>query len=123
METYFYNNTLLGKNINNFRKEKNLKQKEFAELLKVDPSTIAKWENGTREPNLEMLLKIAATLSISLYELIGIADNCTSNELILLNYFRSLNDEGQEKLLEQAEFFVSSGKYIKTNESELVQAK
>ena len=36
-----------------------MKQKEWAELLGVAPSTISNWENGTSEPNLSTLRKIS----------------------------------------------------------------
>ena len=33
-----------------FRKERGMTQKEFARALEIDPSTLAKWERGEREP-------------------------------------------------------------------------
>lgn len=41
-------------------------------------------------------------------------------EQLLMDQYRQLNEDGQERLLEQAEFFVSSGRYIKNYEFGLV---
>lgn len=53
------------------RKEKNLTQKELAELLHVSPSTISKWENGAATPDIYMLDCIAKLFKISVSELLG----------------------------------------------------
>ena len=44
------------------RKEHNLTQAELAELLSVSQSTVGNWESDRREPDIDMIKKIAAAL-------------------------------------------------------------
>lgn len=54
------------------REQKNYKsQKAFADAIGVSQSTVGNWESGTREPNLQLILKIANTLDVSVDELLG----------------------------------------------------
>ena len=50
---------MLGEKIKKSREEKKITQVEVAEVLGVKPSTISKYENGTLEPNIESLKKLA----------------------------------------------------------------
>lgn len=45
------------------------------------------------------------------------------NETRLLDLYRDLNEEGQERLMESADDMVRSGKYIKSDQSGVVQKK
>ena len=56
------------------RTEKNLSQKELAELLNVSQRSISNWENGEREPNFEMLVAIAQFFEVTTDYLLGISD-------------------------------------------------
>lgn len=46
-------------------------QEELGKLLNKDYSTIGKWENGTRSPIMEDVIKISQIFNISLEKLIG----------------------------------------------------
>lgn len=52
------------------RTERNLSQKQMAELLYVDRSTVAKWENGNRIPDTLLLSRIAECLDIDMQVLL-----------------------------------------------------
>ncbi|MBR1568540.1 MAG: response regulator [Lachnospiraceae bacterium] len=52
------------------RTERNLSQQQMAELLYVDRSTIAKWENGNRIPDTLLLSRIAECLDIDMQVLL-----------------------------------------------------
>lgn len=54
----------LSKNIQNARKQKGLSQEQLAKLLKIGRSTLANYEQGIREPNLETITKIADILDV-----------------------------------------------------------
>ena len=54
-----------GKIILKIRKEKNLTQKEFADLINVSDRTISKWENGISVPDLICIKNICKALGIS----------------------------------------------------------
>ena len=113
----------IGDSISQNRSKRNISQEELAEKLKVARATLANWEKNRREPSIEMVIKMCLFLEMSADVLLGIPTKENKQEIVLLELFNSLNEEGQEKLLEQAEFFVSSGKYIKNNKSEMVQAE
>ena len=54
------------------RREKGFNQKEFAAALGVTPTRLNYWEKNKREPDVEMLKKIASILEVSTDELIGL---------------------------------------------------
>lgn len=51
--------------IYNIRKERNITQKELADLIGVLDRTISKWENGSTVPDLETIKKLCNELGIS----------------------------------------------------------
>ena len=56
------------------REEKNLKQSDLGKLLSVDQSTICTWETGSREPDFEMLVKLAKLFDVTTDYLLGVED-------------------------------------------------
>ena len=85
-----------SKSIKNFRKENNLSQAEFANLLQVSRTTIVSYEKGTKEPTLYVLFRAAKVMNCSLDELVGI--NSPENKVKLYN---SLDDNNTLKLQEE----------------------
>ena len=61
----------IGENIRNFRKKHDLTQEAFADRLGVTYQSVSRWENGTTYPDLELLPAIAAELSVTVDELLG----------------------------------------------------
>lgn len=55
------------------RTEKHLSQQQLAEQLFVDRTTIAKWESGSRMPDLNMLYRLADCLSVEPNKLLSLA--------------------------------------------------
>lgn len=53
------------------RKEKNMTQKEVADLLNISDKTISKWERGLGCPDVSLLIPLSKILEISIYELLG----------------------------------------------------
>lgn len=51
--------------IYNIRKERNITQKELADLIGVSDRTISKWDNGSTVPDLETIKKLCNELGIS----------------------------------------------------------
>ena len=107
------------------RRKKNITMKQLGEMVGVSESAISQYENGKRQPDQPTLIKIADYFNVSTDYLLGRneknpAPSLTASELQLINNFRSLNGEGQEKLLDHSIDLVSSGRYIKSNESEMV---
>lgn len=58
-------------NLKHLRIQNNMTQEDLGKKLDKDYSTIGKWENGTRSPIMEDVIKIAEYFNISLQELIG----------------------------------------------------
>ena len=56
------------------RKRARMTQTELANILSIEPSTIAKRESGASMPRAETLLRLAALLHCTVDELLG-ADN------------------------------------------------
>lgn len=57
-------------NLKQLRIQRNLKQEELAEKLHVTRQTVSGWETGRRQPDLDMLKKLAEVLDIDMQELI-----------------------------------------------------
>lgn len=55
----------IGSTIKNLRIEKGFSQKEMANKLGIPPTTYSNYENNHREPNIEILDKIATILDTS----------------------------------------------------------
>lgn len=62
--------TLLGKKIKNLRNEKRYTQSELAERLGVTKSTVAAYENDTRMPSYDVLIKISRLFHVSIDSLL-----------------------------------------------------
>lgn len=53
------------------RQNRNLSQKELAEILNVSTGTVGNWEVGLREPDFQTLTKIADIFNVSCDYLLG----------------------------------------------------
>lgn len=56
------------------RTQSPLKQKEIADYLGVSAITIRQYEQGTREPNIEKILKLSVIFNVSLDDLMCLED-------------------------------------------------
>ncbi len=56
--------------IKEFRVSNNLTQKELADLLKVERTTVTMWEKGSSCPSIQTLKKIADVLNCKIEDLI-----------------------------------------------------
>lgn len=61
---------MIGKNIKQFRNEKNMTQDQLAEKLSVTRQAVSNWENGKTQPDVETLGNIAQVLEVTLEDLI-----------------------------------------------------
>ncbi|MHB8040941.1 helix-turn-helix transcriptional regulator [Streptococcus oralis] len=62
---------IFSERLKEFRLEKDLSQKEVADLVHVNRVTYTNWERGKREPSFENLVKLADLLDVSLDWLFG----------------------------------------------------
>ena len=58
-------------NVKKYRKAKHLSQEDFAMKLSVVRQTVSKWEKGSSLPDVQMLLKIAEVLNVSINDLLN----------------------------------------------------
>ena len=65
----------LGNKIKEFRNKQELTQNELADKLFVSFQAVSQWENGTTNPDINTLIKLAKTFNISLDELFDIKIN------------------------------------------------
>ena len=66
-------NTLFAETLKILRKEKELTQLQLATKLFVNPSTIARWENGSRLPDASMITRLARILETDIGTLLSAA--------------------------------------------------
>ena len=60
----------IGKRISEYRKKKNLKQDELAEMLGVSAQAVSKWENDLSCPDISLLPELSKILGISIDEIV-----------------------------------------------------
>ena len=73
METNEKSNEIVhrtGQNIKNLRERKGLTQQELAVRVDVAQATVANWESGRREPDINILIRIAKLFNVTLDELV-----------------------------------------------------
>lgn len=61
---------IIGEFLKELRKEKELTQQQFAEILNVSNRTVSRWENGNNMPDLDVLIYISDYCEIDLRELL-----------------------------------------------------
>ena len=92
------NTNKIGNFISKKRIEKGLKQKELAEILYVTDKTISRWENGNYMPDLSILIKLAETLNVSVYELLlgeELVEKESTNIETEIRFLYSLSEENK----------------------------
>ena len=97
--------------------------------------TITNYENGSREPGSDYILKVANICGCTTDWLLGLSDNPRNNspysdlvvqegdslfEALRVNYGK-LNEEGREKLVDYSDDLVQSSKYKKFVSSGILQ--
>lgn len=63
-------NNIFGKKLKELRVENRLSQQKLGENLGFCNQTISFWENGSREPDLDTLIKISHYFDVSLEDLL-----------------------------------------------------
>ena len=67
-------------NLKKLRKERNLSQKQFAEIFHSSQNTVSQWENGTREPSIKAIQDIAKFFGVTTDYLLGNDDTPQQDE-------------------------------------------
>ena len=59
-------NNIIGENIKKYRLLNNMTQEDLSKKLGIAPNTLSNYENGNREPNSDVISKLADIFDISL---------------------------------------------------------
>lgn len=65
------------------REDRNVSRKELAAFLNISVSTLGMYEQGRREPNIDMLIKLADYFNVSLDFLVGRSSNSGERKIML----------------------------------------
>ena len=90
-----------GDVIRKYRARAKYNQRDLAERMGVNQNTICNWETDKRQPDAQTLRRLCLLLDIPLYEFFGIEDRhsrLSEREQCLLDFYRSLDANGQEDL-------------------------
>ena len=69
----------IGETIKRMRKEKEITQEEFSQVLGVSCQSVSRWENGSCYPDIELVPTIASFFDVSTDKLMGV-DEITEME-------------------------------------------
>ena len=69
----------IGRFLKELRKEKDITQEEFASRINVAKSTVSSYENGSRLPSYDILVKIAQLFHVSTDNLLGCSNTYVLN--------------------------------------------
>lgn len=100
----------ISERLKQLRRENGLTQTELAYKLKIGQTTIASYENGTREPHIFSLIAYADFFKCSIDYLTGREQNddtdtiiaVTPEEIELIKTYRNLNGDLKKLLLDYA---------------------
>jgi len=77
-------NVLFAETLRKLREEKGLSQKQLGELLFVNHSTIARWENASRLPDTTMIVRLAKCLQVDVNELFRLANESEESPNVIM---------------------------------------
>lgn len=89
------------------RKERNMSQKEFSKIFNVAQNTISQWEQGKRNMDTEILVKLADYFQVTTDYLLGRSEaashrtnvfHLSPSEELLVKKYRTLPDLSRETL-------------------------
>lgn len=80
---------LFGGILSELREEHGLKQTDLAKILHISNSSISAYENGTRLPNVEILMAMAKYFNVTTDYLLGITKNPISPNILSQQFARN----------------------------------
>ena len=102
------NNEKTGALIARIRKEKELTQKQLADMIGVSNATISKWETGKGFPDISLLEPLSEALNVSVSEiLLGERRENTENEDILLGRLVDLSVKEQNRKIRNQNWIIA----------------
>ena len=90
-------------NLREIRTSRKLKVHEVSDYLCCLPSVYSRYENGKREPSIDILLKLSKLYSVSVDYLIGndevVDTSITKNEAIMIKAMRRADERARQDAL------------------------
>ncbi len=77
-------NTLFARTLRKLREEKGISQKQLGQQMCVNHSTVARWENASRLPDVTMICRLAKCLDVDVNELFQLAAQSEENPNIII---------------------------------------
>lgn len=126
---------VLGQFLKNCRTQSSFTQQEVALKLGVTFQNVSSWERGKSKIDIDTLIRLCGIYEVNFIDALNKAnenenspasataetEDLDKDEKTLIQNYRALNDEGQEKLLDYSDDLVSSSKYTKNNQSQVSQ--
>ncbi len=86
-----------GERLSELLEERSLTQKEFAKTLNIAPTTLNGYIKDKRQPDFELIRRIASALSVSIDLLLGgNGFELSAKELSLITKLRTLSEDQQQ---------------------------
>jgi len=111
----------LGQRIVHYRKKAGLSQKDVAAAIGTSSSVLSYYEKDVNDPPTHMLAKLAQALDVTSDKLLGLdrphppVVYRNRSEYALLRALRTLNNLGQDRVLEYAASLSEAPKYTEKN--------
>ena len=94
-----------NKNLKFIRQQKRISQQEIADKLKLDRSTISRWENNDMDATVENAIQVADMFNISIADLVG-KDLTVDNNNSSFDELELLFDKNKDILTEDDKEYI-----------------
>lgn len=94
-----------GEKIKQARESKGMKQKDFADALKLSQAAVSQFESGARHPTPKTIEKMCEVLDVTREELVGKENKESFEKAMLMRNLKGLSPESIRKLNEIAKMF------------------
>ena len=104
----------MSETLRSLRAQKSMTQQELADKTGLSRSRINNYEQGIREPDFRTAEILADFFNVDLDMLYSGSSSPVSlseTEMTMIDFFRSLNGNGQKKVLEYALDLINAGSY------------
>lgn len=96
--------------LRDLRKEKNLTQKELAQIFSTTDDSIFSWEKGRSQPSIDMIRKFCEFFEVSADYLLGIEDDCGKPFTVATDKHAVMESKEENGLLRSYRKLSASGK-------------
>lgn len=104
--------------LNSLFEETGKKKSKLAEHLGVSRAAVSNWSNGSNSIDMELVPGICDFFNVSIDEFFGrtAPTRISTEEEQLLALYRSMNEKGRARLIEEATMMAKSGMFAKSED-------